>query len=157
MVDMASSDASRALVDRDWRMLIAGELVTAAGKSLADVVDPSSGRVIARIPDGGAEDVDAAAAAAKAAFPSWSRRSILERAEMVTTLADAIEAHGDELAMLDTLDNGSPISVMRNDYKLAVDHLRFFAGLALQLKGETVPVAELDALDFTLRHPFGVV
>lgn len=142
-------------VDRPWSMLIGTEFVT--GSAQSDVVDPSTGKVIARIPRGTPDDVDSAVAAAKAAAPAWGRRSILERADLVRELAEVIDAHGDELAMLDTIDNGSPIRVMRNDYRLAVEHLLYFAGLALQLKGESVPVADFDAVDFSLRQPFGVV
>ena len=146
-----------AAVDREWQMLIGGELVSSASGATTDVYDPSSGAVIARIPRGSTTDVDAAVNAARSAFRAWSRRSILERAELVRALADVVTDHGEELAMLDTIDNGSPIGVMRNDYKLAVEHLRFFAGAALMLKGDSIPVADRDAVDFSIRQPFGVV
>jgi betaine-aldehyde dehydrogenase len=144
-------------VDRAWRMLIGGELVAAADGALGEVIDPSSARVITRIPRGGAVDAGRAVQAAQAAFAAWSRLPIAVRAEHLGALADAIIANGEELAWLDTIDNGSPIAVMRGDYRIAVEHLRYFAGLALQLRGESIPVAEWDAVDFTLRDPFGVV
>ena len=140
---------------RDWRMLIDGELVGAV--ETAEVFFPGTGELLTHIPRGGVGDVDRAVAAAKRSQPEWARTSIARRAELVGELADAIEAAGEELALLDTLDNGSPITVMRGDFRIAVEHLRYFAGLALQLKGESIPVADWDAVDFTLRQPFGVV
>ena len=62
---------------------------------------------------------------------------------------------GDELAAIDTADNGSPIREMRNDVRVAASQVRYFAGLALMARGETIPVAH-DRLDYTLRQPFGV-
>lgn len=143
--------------DRSWRMLIDGELVEAQDGNRTPVLNPATNRPFTTIPRGSAADADAAVAAAKAASASWARTPIRERAQLVHRLADTIEAHGSELALLDTVDNGSPIAVMQNDYRLAVEHLRFFAGLALQLKGETIPVDEWDAVDFSTRSPFGVV
>jgi acyl-CoA reductase-like NAD-dependent aldehyde dehydrogenase len=75
----------------------------------------------------------------------------------VNALADALDEHGEELAVLDTLDNGTPLKVMRNDYKLAVEQLRYFAGLALQIRGDTIPTPNATSIDFTLRQPYGVV
>jgi acyl-CoA reductase-like NAD-dependent aldehyde dehydrogenase len=138
-------------------MTLGGRLVDAERGARSDVVNPGTARAFTTIPRGTAGDVDAAVASAKAAARDWARTSILHRAELVNRLADAIDEHGAELAMLDTLDNGSPIAVMQNDYRLAVEHLRFFAGLALQLKGESIPVGEWDAVDFSTRSPFGVV
>ena len=147
----------RRLVDREWRMLIGGELTNARDGATCDVIDPGTGEVLTRIPRGNALDADRAIEAAKSAFPSWMRLPITERAHYLNDLADAIVDLGDEIAWLDTIDNGSPIAVMRGDYRIAVEHIRYFAGLALQLRGESIPVAEWDAVDFTLRDPFGVV
>jgi betaine-aldehyde dehydrogenase len=144
-------------VGREWRMLIGGALVTAADGAVADVIDPATGQVVAQIPQGSAAEIDAAVEAADAALGAWMRTPITRRAELLGELAAVIEAHGDELAWLDTIDNGSPIGVMRGDYRIAVEHIRYFAGLALQLRGESIPVAEWDAVDFSLRQPFGVV
>ncbi len=148
---------ARAFVDRPWRMLIGGELVSPVAGGSADVIDPSTGEVLTTIPSGDEADTDRAVAAAGAAFPAWARTSITKRAERLLELAEVIEKHGEELAWLDTIDNGSPIGVMRGDFRMAVEHLRYFAGLALQLRGESIPVAEWDAVDFSLRDPFGVV
>jgi betaine-aldehyde dehydrogenase len=146
-----------AYVDRPWQMLIGGELRAAQAGATMPVIYPGDESVIAQIPLGGAADVDDAVAAARAASHGWARTPIAERAAALLALADAVLSHGEELAWIDTLDNGSPIAVMRNDYLMAVDQLRYFAGLALQLRGQTLPGSAPDALDFTLRDPFGVV
>jgi betaine-aldehyde dehydrogenase len=146
-----------AYVDRPWRMLVGGELCESSSGQTDPVVFPGDGTVIAQAPLGTAADVDAAVAAALAAAPGWRRTAIVDRAAALLALAEVVDQHGDELAWIDTLDNGSPIKVMRNDYRMAVDQLRYYAGLALQLRGETIPTAAYDALDFTVREPFGVV
>jgi len=143
--------------DRPWRMLIGGELVAGRTGATMPVVHPGDESVIAQIPLGDAGDVDDAVAAARAASGLWARTPIAERAAVLVALADVVLAHGEELAWIDTLDNGSPIAVMRNDYLMAAEQLRYFAGLALQLRGQTLPASAPDALDFTLRDPFGVV
>jgi betaine-aldehyde dehydrogenase len=144
-------------VDRDWRLLIGGELVPAAAGGRLDVVNPATGRRLTSVPAASTADVDRAVEAAAAAFPSWRRTPAAERAARVHRLADAINAHGEELAWIDTIDNGSPIKVMRGDYRMAVDQLRYFAGLALALRGESVPTPDAGSFDFTLREPYGVV
>jgi acyl-CoA reductase-like NAD-dependent aldehyde dehydrogenase len=144
-------------VDRPWRLLIDGELSEAEGHRTLEVIAPATGAEVTRLPRASTGDVDRAVAAAKRAFASWRRCPAAERGRYVLALADAIEAHGEELAWLDTVDNGSPIRVMRGDYRIAVDQLRYFAGLALALKGESIPTPEFESIDFTLRDPYGVV
>jgi acyl-CoA reductase-like NAD-dependent aldehyde dehydrogenase len=146
-----------AYADRPWQMLIGGELVIGRTGKTMPVIHPGDESVIAQIPLGDAGDVDDAVKAAQAATGPWARTPIAERAAALAALADVVLAHGEELAWLDTLDNGSPIAVMRNDYLMAADQLRYLAGLALQLRGQTLPAQNHDALDFTLRDPFGVV
>ena len=144
-------------LDREWRMLIDGQLVPAASGERLDVINPATARVISSVPAAGTDDVDRAVEAADRAFPGWRATPVAERARLVNRLADAIDAHGEELAWIDTLDNGSPIKVMRGDYRMAVEQLRYFAGLALALRGETIPTPDRGSFDFTLRDPYGVV
>lgn len=138
-------------------MLVGGELVTAASGSRLEVVNPATARSITTVPAAGVADVDRAVEAAAVAFPAWRRKPPAERAQLVGALADAIEIHGEELAWIDTIDNGSPIKVMRGDYRMAVEQLRYFAGLALALRGESIPTPDSASFDFTVREPFGVV
>jgi betaine-aldehyde dehydrogenase len=145
------------IADRPWQMLIDGELRgTRTGQTLP-VIHPGDGSVVAHLPSAGPADVDDAVQAARASFAAWASTPVTERARRLLALADAVEHHGEELAWIDTVDNGSPIAVMRNDYGIAVELLRYFAGLALQIRGETLPVAASNAIDFTVRDPFGVV
>jgi betaine-aldehyde dehydrogenase len=138
------------------QMLIGGERLAARSGDTIDAVDPATGAVLARVPRGGAEDVDLAVRAASAAFAGWRATPPSERAACVTRLADLVLEHAGELALLDVADNGSPIREMRNDAFIAAAQLRYFAGLALQLRGETIPT-EHDRLNYTLQEPYGVV
>jgi acyl-CoA reductase-like NAD-dependent aldehyde dehydrogenase len=137
-------------------MLIGGERVAAASGETFESISPATGEIIAQIPRGGAADVGAAVAAAQSAFESWQTTSPLERAARVNKLADLVAANAEELATIDAVDNGSPLREMRNDARVAVWLLRYFAGLALELRGETVP-GDHDRLNYSLREPFGVV
>jgi betaine-aldehyde dehydrogenase len=137
-------------------MIVGGRKVLASDGGLIDAVNPATGELLAQFPAATREDVAAAYDAAAAAFPAWSRTSAVERARLMHRLADVVDEHGDELARLDVLDNGSPIAEMRKDATIASAQLRYFAGLILQLRGETIPTGE-GRLNYTLRQPFGVV
>jgi len=137
-------------------MLVGGKRVLARDGATLDAVNPANGELLARFPRGRPEDVHAAVVVAQEAFPEWRATHPLERAAVVRRIADAVEEHADELARLDVDDNGSPIREMRNDAHIAASLLRYFAGLALQLRGDTVPTGH-DRLDYTLPEPFGVV
>jgi acyl-CoA reductase-like NAD-dependent aldehyde dehydrogenase len=136
--------------------LIGGDLVGARGGEVFAAIDPASGETIAQVPRCGADDVQDAVAAAQSAYPEWRAAGPLARAALVHRIADVVEEHAEELALLDVLDNGSPIREMRNDSRIAVGLLRYFAGLTLQVRGETIP-GEHGRLDYTLREPYGVV
>jgi acyl-CoA reductase-like NAD-dependent aldehyde dehydrogenase len=137
-------------------VLIGGERRRAAAGATIDALDPATGRVLARVPRCTAEDVDAAAQAARRAQPGWRALGPLERAAVVNAIAAAVERNGEELARLDVADNGSPIREMRNDAAIAAAQLRYFAGLALELHGDTIP-SGFDRLNYTVPEPFGVV
>ena len=144
----ATTDLRPALVGGEWH-------AAASGKTI-DVVNPATGAVVAAIPRCGTEDVEAAVVAAEAAFPEWSRTDASARGRHLFELADAIHRRAEELAALDVADNGSPLHEMRKDVDYATFQLRYFAGLALQARGETVPTGH-DHLNYTLRQPYGVV
>ncbi len=136
-------------------MMFGGERRLASDSATLDAVNPANGEVIATIPHASREDVDTAVAAAGTAFQSWRRTEPAERAVALNALADLIAEHAAELALLDVLDNGSPIREMRNDAGMAIAQLRYFAGLVLQARGETVP-GSWDRMSYTLRQPYGV-
>jgi phenylacetaldehyde dehydrogenase len=107
--------------------------------------------------------VDLAVAAARRAFEEgpWRRLNPSERGRLLWALADRIEAHAEEFAQLECLDNGKPLAVARAaDVALTVDHFRYYAGWSTKIEGETIPINSPDGrqfLDYTLREPVGVV
>jgi acyl-CoA reductase-like NAD-dependent aldehyde dehydrogenase len=148
------------VASRTRRMLIDGASVEAASGKTFTTVDPATEEPIAEVPAGEKEDVDRAVRAARRAFESgpWRRMTASERGRAIWKLADLIEAHGEEFAQLETLDNGKPISVARAaDIPLVVDHFRYYAGWATKIEGETIPVSVPGMLNYTRREPIGVV
>ena len=121
-----------------------------------DDVNPATEEVIARIPDSDAGDVDGAVVAARAAFPAWSRTPAAERSRLLLALADLIEKNLDELARLESIDNGKTISLARRlDIPRAVANFRFFATAILH-QASDAHVTDTAALNYTLRQPLGV-
>ena len=119
-------------------------------------LEPSTGNGIAEIPDSDARDVDAAVQAAKSAFPAWSRTPAEERSRILLKLAELIERNFDELARLESRDNGKPLSLAkRMDIPRAVANFRFFATAILHHASEA-HVTDAAALNYTLRQPIGV-
>ena len=142
---------------RAWPILVGGEFRGARSGETIDAINPATGEVIGSFPRCADVDVDDAVQAAKRAFAGWRvRTGPLERVGCVLRLAELIAEHAEELALLDVNENGSPIREMRNDAGIAIAALRYFAGLALQLRGETIP-GESGRLNYTLMQPFGVV
>jgi betaine-aldehyde dehydrogenase len=133
----------------------AGARRMAASDATLDAVNPATGKTLGRFPDCGREDVEAAVAGAESALPAWREMYPGERAKYLLAFADSVESDRERLLLLDVRDNGSPISEMAIDLDVGTKHLRYYAGLALQLRGETIPTGH-DRLNFTLRQPFGV-
>jgi aldehyde dehydrogenase (NAD+) len=141
------------------RMLIGGQWVEASSGRTFDSVNPATGRVIAQLAEGGEEDVDRAVDAARAAFEGpWSGFKPFDRQALMLAIADTVERHFDELCLLETLDMGAPISRTRTYKRWIVQALRFYAGQAVALAGET-PANSFprDTFSYVLRAPIGVV
>jgi aminomuconate-semialdehyde/2-hydroxymuconate-6-semialdehyde dehydrogenase len=135
---------------------IDGQFVAPVANTYFDDVEPATGKVLAQIPDSDAKDVDAAVAAAKRAFPMWSKTRTEERSRILLKLADLIEQNLDELAQLESRDNGKPVSLAkRMDIPRAVANFRFFATAILHHASEA-HVTDNVALNYTLRQPIGV-
>ncbi|MBZ9942286.1 aldehyde dehydrogenase family protein [Mesorhizobium sp. BR1-1-13] len=128
----------------------------ARGKGTITVSSPSTGENLGVVANATREDVDDAIEAAAAAFPSWRDTPISERAKLVRKAASVLRAHAEELAYIDALDSGNPIKPMIVDVELSADYLEYFAGLASELKGHTIPL-QPDVLNYTVREPLGVV
>jgi betaine-aldehyde dehydrogenase len=141
---------------QELQVLVGGERRPAASGETFEAVNPATGAVIARVPRCGVEDVAAAVEAANAAFPAWRATPAPERAARLYELADAVGLRREELARADTADNGSPYRDLLRDADIGAAELRYFAGLALQARGETIPTG-YGRVNYTLREPFGVV
>lgn len=140
-------------------MLIDGRRVPAlSGKRFA-THNPATGALLAQVADGAAEDVDRAVRAARAALEGpWRRMTPAERQRIMLRLADLVEENYEELALLDTLDLGAPLSRTRLGKARAAALLRYYAGQATLIAGETLPnSAPGDVLSHTLKEPIGVV
>ena len=142
------------------KLWIGGQWVEPEGGKTFTSVNPATEETICEIGSASAGDVDRAVAAAKSALEGdWGRKySARERGRMLWKIADALEARIDEFALLETLDNGKPIFESRYvDIPAAIDALRYFAGWADKVTGETLPVSGPFVLAYTLREPVGVV
>src|SRR5690242_3453043 len=142
---------------RQARMLIGGEWVDSAAGEVLEVEDPAHRTPIAVVPRGRAEDVARALKSAADAFPAWSRVVPRERGRLLARIADALEARVEELARTIALETGNALRTQaRPEAKTTIDILRYFGGLAGELKGETIPLGE-QVLSYTRREPLGVV
>ena len=137
-------------------MLIDGELVNASNGATLPAENPTTEQVIGDLPDATAEDVDRAVAAARRVSPDWSGTPWTQRARKLRDLADLLDEHRDELAELDALDAGLPVASMRADVTSAANEIRYFAGLAGETKGQTIPSGP-DQLTYTEFVPYPVV
>jgi len=119
------------------------------------VVEPATAEVMAEVPRAGADEVDAAVAAAKAAFPEWRAVAPADRAALMRRLADRIEAEAEDLARIEARNAGKPISDARGEIGMVVECFRYYAAAPERLMGRTIPVA--GGVDMTFREPLGVV
>src|SRR6476646_6252925 len=138
------------LINNEWR-------ASASGKT-TDVVNPATEEVIAQVASAGQEDLDAAVAAARAALDGpWGRLSARERGRLVRRLGDRLLERVDEVARLETLHNGKPISESRHiETPAAAECFEYYGGWSDKVMGETIPVKG-NYLTYTLREPIGVV
>jgi phenylacetaldehyde dehydrogenase len=143
------------------KMLIGGKWVESVSGKTFETYNPATGEVLARVAEGGKADVDLAVKAARKAFESgpWPDMSPSERGRLLWKLAELIDEHKDELAEMETLDNGKPVFFSRLvDVPTAVDAFRYYAGWATKVEGSTIPISMPGAkyLAYTLREPVGV-
>jgi acyl-CoA reductase-like NAD-dependent aldehyde dehydrogenase len=145
----------------DNGLLIGGSWEAAQDGALIDVRDPATGEVFTQVPDGGAADVDRAVEAAEQAFESdaWSGLSPAARARLLWNVADVIDAHADELAELETRDQGQPLAIARNvSVAGAAEHFRYYAGWCTKIEGDVVPNSFplAKVFNYAVREPIGV-
>ena len=157
--------ANAAYLRTPRRLLIDGAWLDAASGRTFEVRDPSSDRVIGAVAMGEAADIDRAVAAARRAFEDsdWSRMKPLDRERILHRIADLIEQHADELAELESLDNGKSVLMARHvDVKHAIEVWRYMAGWPTKLEGQTLPISGTlvpgqEYVAFSQREPIGVV
>ncbi|HYH60594.1 MAG TPA: aldehyde dehydrogenase family protein, partial [Solirubrobacterales bacterium] len=139
------------------KLLIGDGLSEAADGRTFATVDPSTGEEICQVAQGGAEDVRRAVEAAQAALDGPLKKiNPSKRSALMWALADLVKANGDQLAELESLDNGKPLAMAKGDVAATVAHLRYYAGWPTKIEGETIPVSARDVLCYTLREPVGV-
>src|SRR5438105_2354271 len=163
MVSIRAEVAS--FVGKKRKLLIDGKWVDAASGKTFVSYNPANGDVLAHVAEGDKEDVDRAVKAARRAFESgpWATMTPAERGRLMWKLADHIDAHVDELAQLETLDNGKPFTIARAaDVPLAAELFRYMAGWATKIEGHTIPLSVpytpgAQYLAYTRREPVGVV
>lgn len=144
---------------RSDRMLIAGEWCDAASGEMLESLNPFTGKAWAQVPRAGNEDVDRAVNAARAAYedPSWRDLNATQRGALLYRLGDLIAAQADELAELETRDNGKLINEMSAQLNYIPEWFRYFGGLADKIEGRVIPIDRPGMFNYTLEEPLGVV
>lgn len=143
---------------RQTQLLIDGKWVDAISSKTFATINPATEEVIAEVAEGDAADIDLAVKAARKAFESgpWSKMDARDRGRLIYRLADLIEENIEELAALESLDNGKPIRDSRAaDLPLVIDCLRYYAGWADKIEGTTIPIRG-NHFCYTRREPLGV-
>ncbi len=141
------------------RLFIGGKPVDSTGEARIEVRNPATGDLLTTVPDATQDDVDRAVAAARASFESkaWRGKDPSEKERILWRLSDLMEQHKDELAALESAENGKTLrEALRADVNPAIDAIRYYAGWVRRIYGETIPV-DGPFLNYTLREPVGVV
>src|SRR5271165_903556 len=150
---------AREFISQSHRLLIGSERLEAADGRTFMTLDPATGREIAEVALGGPEDVARAVAAARAAFAEgpWATMPAAGRERLIHALADALEARAQEIAQIESLDNGKPVGLAQYvDVNGAIGHLRYFAGWSTKIEGSVLPVSAPNMHCYTRREPVGV-
>lgn len=148
-------------ISSDRKMLIGGEWSESSDGSTFPTINPATEDVLADVAQGSTVDVDRAVATARTAYEDgpWSRTTPRDRGKLLWKVADLIEASLDDLAQLESLDNGKLVSAARGDIQVAAELFRYFAGWATKIEGTTIPMSSTDRIyhAYTRREPLGVV
>jgi len=139
------------------KQFIGGEWVESSSGETIEVLNPSTGDVIAEVPSSSAEDVERAVEAARRAWDEWRFKTPKDRMELLLALADVIDEHAEELARLESLNVGKPWWVAKDEPPAISDNLRFFAGAARNLEGKSAGEYVEGYTSMIRREPLGVV
>ncbi|MDP9310985.1 MAG: aldehyde dehydrogenase family protein [Chloroflexota bacterium] len=142
---------------QSMKMYIGGAWMPSSSQQTFTTINPANQEPLAELPRGTAEDVDRAVKAARAAFESseWSMMVPAQRGRLLLAMAERLRRRSDELARLETLDNGKPLSQSKVDVEVAARYCEYYAGVADKIFGETIPIMP-GILDYTLREPIGI-
>ena len=153
----ASPDELRKRYQTPQPMLIDGAWVAAASGETLDILEPARGESLGRVCAAGPPEVDRAVAAARRTLSdaAWARMAPAERSRVLWRIGDLLEAHAEELGLIECLNNGKTLREGKDDALTSADCFRFYAACARQVLGETIPVDSGD-LVYTLREPVGV-
>jgi acyl-CoA reductase-like NAD-dependent aldehyde dehydrogenase len=138
------------------RMLIGGALVESESSAWDDSINPSNEQVIGRSPAADKRDVARAVDAAEKAWPQWAERTPGQRIQVMREFKQRILERSEEILAVEVADTGNTIASLRGDVGVACDSIDYYAGLAYELKGETIPASH-ENLHITVREPYGVV
>ena len=151
-------------IGKPRRMFINNQFVPSASGKTFPTYNPATGEIMAQVAEGDREDIDRAVKAARKAFenPAWADMSPSQRGRLIWKLADLLEAHTEEFAQIESLDNGKPLAIARvADVPLAVDLFRYMAGWATKIEGNSIPISagtkRTQYFAYTRREPVGVV
>jgi 1-pyrroline dehydrogenase len=140
-----------------YRNFVGGDWVDAVEGETMEVLNPSTGEVIAEVPRGSERDVERAVEAAAKALPDWLETTPKDRMELLLRLADVMEEHGEELARLESVNVGKPMWIARDEIPFSADNLRFFAGAARNLEGKASAEYVAGYTSILRREPLGIV
>ncbi|WP_412766283.1 aldehyde dehydrogenase family protein [Sutcliffiella cohnii] len=146
-------------LQEEKHLYINGEYVPSVSGKTFTVFNPATEEVLAQVSEAQAEDINKAVQAARRAFDEgeWSKISATERSRLIYKFADLLEEHREELAQLESLDNGKPFKVaLTDDIDGTIEQFRYYAGWATKLLGKTTPVSP-DYVTYTVHEPVGVV
>ena len=146
------SDAS---IRREWAPWIGGEEVFGMGSSVRAVINPATGQTLCNVASGGKSEVDLAVRAAMKAFRGWADMRTTDRGHLLFEVARRLRERVEEFAVLETLNNGKPLSDARVDVERSAEAFEFYAGLTDKLFGSTIPVSP-EYFNYTVREPVGV-
>ncbi|WP_454858923.1 aldehyde dehydrogenase family protein [Rhizobium binxianense] len=158
--DQRLNETIAALQDKPAKLLIDGKWEDARSGETFATYTPANGQPIRLVAKGAAEDIDLAVAAARRALEEgpWARFSPFDRQAVLLKLADLVESNWDQISRIDTVNMGSPIARTTAAKRRAVGLLRYYAGLATAIHGQTISTSQPgDPLAYTLREPVGVV
>jgi betaine-aldehyde dehydrogenase len=153
---METSNSTSGTLPVHRSLYFGGEWHEPADGGRFEVTSPGSGHSLGFVADATETDIDHAVKVAHAAFAFWRDVPPLERAKLLRRIADVVRRHAKELAWIDALDCGNPVSAMMADAEIAASQIEFFAGMVTEMKGASIPMGP-DRINFSLRIPMGVV